>query len=60
MAEIIATFTNNETNITSFVTLGTRGYHVSIRDDDCGEFFPAAKIFKDKEQAIALAKKIVA
>ena len=60
MAEIIITFKSDEYNITSFVTIGAYGYHVSIRDDDCGEFFPAVKVFKDKEQAIALAQKIVA
>jgi hypothetical protein len=60
MAEIIATFTNIEANITSFVTIGERGYHVSLKDNDCGEFIPLVRICKDKEQAITEAQKIVA
>lgn len=54
---ILATFENAEAGIKVFVTKGAAGFHVSLQDTDCGEFFDIVNIYKTEDQAIAAAKK---
>lgn len=55
----IAQFTNNEDAVTSFVTKGNKGFHVSLRDDDSGSYVGIVVIFQELEKAIAKAKTIL-
>jgi hypothetical protein len=60
MDNAVATFTNTQDGITSFVFVATiGGFNVTLRDDDSGEFVGIALNFKDEAKAIAKAKEIV-
>jgi len=56
----VATFKNEEHNMQSFVTIGAFGFHVSLQDLDSGEFVATVRIFKEEQNAIEHAKKLVA
>ena len=58
MMRVIQKFENKEYGIESYVTLGTNGFHVSIKDMDAGEFLPMVNIYKDEKVAISKAKDI--
>lgn len=55
----VATFKNEEFNMQSFVTIGSYGFHVSLKDLDSDEFVSTVKCFKDQEKAIEHAQKLV-
>lgn len=61
MPNILHTFHDDETNMTSFVVesfLG--GYAVSLRDDDSGEFVSESTHgIKSIDDAVAFAKSVV-
>lgn len=56
----LSTFTNKDTNMKSFVTIGSFGFHVSLQDLDSGEFVTTVKCFNNEEKAVEHAKKLVA
>ena len=61
MSQPIATFTNEETGMESYVYPSDRGgYNVTLKDLDSGEFVDGTPVgIKDKDVALAKAKKIV-
>ncbi len=59
MATILRSFTNEETNCTAFVTVHAKGFAVSLRDDDSGEFLSTVTIFDTVEKAVACAVKVM-
>jgi len=54
----IASFTNASELTTSVIVEFESKYHVSLRDDESGEYLPFVKIFPIANDAIAYAKKI--
>jgi hypothetical protein len=48
MNTIIATFTNVNDGVTSFVMTHQRGYNVLLRDDDSENFLPVSFVYHDK------------
>lgn len=59
MIEILATFKNEDDGMTSFVTKGEKGFHVSLKDEDSGMFVPIVTIYNTQELAVAKAKELV-
>lgn len=59
MAKVLHQFTNEETNCTTFVTEHAKGFAVSLRDDDSGEFLSTVTIYDTVENAIASAKRVL-
>jgi len=59
MVEILNTFANVEAGIESYVTYHDRGFAVSLKDVDSGEFMDIVNIYPKIEDAVAYAKKIV-
>jgi hypothetical protein len=57
--EILHSFHNADTNMTSYVTKGCFGFHVSLQDMDSGEFVPACICYPEIDRAIAEAQKAV-
>lgn len=55
---LIASFTNAILGITSKVTKISKGYSVTLHDDDAEQVLPVANIYKDVESAILKAKEI--
>lgn len=56
---ILATFENKEIGIAATVAKNDRGYYVSIKDTDVGEYIPFGIIYPDLNRAIAEAQKAV-
>ena len=56
---IIAKFENLEDGVESYVSTGSFGFHVSLKDTDADEFVGTVICFKDEAKAIAKAKEIV-
>lgn len=59
MERILHQYTNESTGMTAFVVVGAKGYHVSLRDDDSGEFLPTVTCFPELERAVAKAKEVL-
>lgn len=59
MTTILHQFRSQADGITAFVTSGANGFHVSLRDDDCGEFVGATNIYPELDWAVSEARKIV-
>lgn len=57
--EILHSFHNADTNMTSYVTAGKFGFHVSVRDLDSGEYLPIVTGYQTLERAVVEAQKIV-
>lgn len=51
-------FHNDSANTTTFVNQHTKGFSVTMRDDDSGEFIPCAVIYTTEAAAISKAKEI--
>lgn len=58
MKNAIAQFSNVNDGITVFVVPGVNGFHVVLRDDDCGEYFSAVKCFPSEADALAHAEHV--
>ena len=56
---IIAKFENIEDGVESYVSTGSFGFHVSLKDTDADEFVGTVICFKDEAKAFAKAKEIV-
>ena len=54
----IHTFHNADGNTTIFVSKISLGFSVTMRDDDCGEYFPSAMIYPTEAAALAKAKEL--
>lgn len=59
MAKVLHQFTNEETGCTTFVTEHAKGFAVSLRDDDSGEFLSTVTIYDTVEKAVATAVKVM-
>lgn len=59
MADIIETHTNMNTGCTTFVTKHPKGYAVSLRDDDSGEYLSTVTIFDTLAKASECAMKVL-
>jgi len=55
----LMSFENKEYGITSRITLISKGFSVTLFDDDAQQFVGVAFIYPDLERAISKAKEIV-
>lgn len=54
----VASFHDEESNITSFVMVGAKGFQIYLQDDDSGNVLPSVIVKSDEGEAIREAKKI--
>lgn len=55
----IASFTNPFIGLQSFVTEGTKGFHISLKDTDADEFVGVTIIDAELDRSLIKAKKLV-
>ena len=56
---VLHTFENKEEGLTAFVNEHVKGFSVTMKDEDSGEWVPFATIYPNVDAAIASAKKAV-
>jgi hypothetical protein len=54
------TFTNTEYGVESQVTPHSKGFAVRLLDTDAGEYVDQVTIYKNEDDAVSYAKKLVA
>ena len=58
--EPLATFRDEENNVSASVFAHASGFSVAVKDEDSGETVQTFTVYPNKDMAIAAARKIVA